>query len=30
MLLRVNALALGYSGIRPEVVQLMVGMLNLV
>lgn len=28
MLLRVNALALGYSGIRPEVVQLMVGMLN--
>ncbi|BFH69141.1 histidine ammonia-lyase [Paenibacillus dendritiformis] len=28
MLLRVNALALGYSGIRPEVVQLMVNMLN--
>lgn len=28
MLLRVNALSLGYSGIRPEVVQLMVGMLN--
>ncbi|MCF2939502.1 histidine ammonia-lyase [Paenibacillus alkaliterrae] len=28
MLLRVNALALGYSGIRPEVVQLLADMLN--
>ncbi|WP_027093015.1 histidine ammonia-lyase [Cohnella thermotolerans] len=28
LLLRVNALALGYSGIRPEVVQLMADMLN--
>jgi histidine ammonia-lyase len=28
LLLRINALALGYSGIRPEVVQLMVEMLN--
>lgn len=28
MLLRINALAIGYSGIRPEVVQLMADMLN--
>ncbi|MDU2241944.1 MAG: aromatic amino acid ammonia-lyase, partial [Paenibacillus sp.] len=28
MLLRINALCLGYSGIRPEVVQLMADMLN--
>lgn len=28
LLLRINALALGYSGIRPEVVQLMADMLN--
>ncbi len=28
LLLRINALAIGYSGIRPEVVQLMADMLN--